>query len=343
MRTGNRGAGFTLIELLVTIVVVAALITLVSLAVRGGARLAGRASDQFMATGMATSTEHFKNEFGFLPGLVVDGEPLANASEGPILEDTPLQGLRAVALRDAAFMRARRADGTMDPAIVGPVNGLAGPNASYSDKRYSKLTIPYYEMGASGVRHNRPSPDDKEIDWVEGAGMKTPMRDGRWDPRGKTHESFYSPRQSDRVVRGYVDVLEYREHLGSNPGDIDGPTSSVAVVDRKGRAFRYYRWENGEPKRAGDALGRFLNIPRILQNPATWADPDASAGDGQDGLRYRDAAYAIVGAGPDGLFGTEPVSELELQMGPLSDNGDAGAVAELRRKAAEDNVVEVGK
>ena len=88
-----------------------------------------------------------------------------------------------------------------------------------------------------------------------------------------------------------------------------------------------------------------LNIPWVLlddealhklkDDPNAAAEIDLTNGD----TKLRSARWAVVGAGPDGVFGTEPIEtlrdRLNLQGGKLDD-------WEVRAKAKADNAVEVG-
>lgn len=331
----TRARGFTLVELLFTLAVVAVLIGLISVGVWGARQMARGAGDQFTASGLGAAAEQFKNDFGFMLPLVVDGDPLRISGEdGPITTDR--RGLQRIALRDPAFLLARSGT-SFDTRIRDSGDGGAGAGASYSDKRYSKLSLTYYLMGACSAARDPADAASPPIDGVPGAGFRTPLRDGRFEPAGRSFEPFYAPRQADRIVRGYAAANEFREH-GANPASADPDDQSVAIVDAGGVAFRYYRWTNGRPAAAGDDAGDFMNVPKIFQNPHTWGDDGNTASGAAAG-----AAYAIVGPGPDGLFGTEPAEVLERAIGNRASIDNVDAVLELRRIAQQDNVVEFGR
>ncbi|MFG0328181.1 MAG: type II secretion system protein [Phycisphaerales bacterium JB037] len=328
VRASNSVRAFTLVELLAVIVILG---VLAALAIVGVSRVLGSArdaADRNALAGLKISIGQFENEFSFLPPLVVDGEPLDRSNQGPVLDDYPVTGRKGVAVRDRDFLEARAANGAIDSAIIAEQG-----NGAWSDRRYSKVSLPYYLSGALGAAH----PDDgTPVDGVQGAGFRTPRRDGLFEPRGTTHPAFYEPRDADQFARSHVDPLEFREHGVTLSGALSqGDPNVIGIVDRNGRAYRYYRWVNSEPADPGDPLGSFLNIPRILQSPATWSDVDASAAD--DSADYNGARYALVAAGPDGMFGTE--SEADLQQ---AFNSSASLEA-LRARAVRDNIVEVGK
>lgn len=324
----NRSA-FTLIELLVSLAIMAVLVGLLIVGIQGALRLARGSNDSMAIANMGVSIAQFKSEFGFIPPLVIDGEPLADSDAlGPVLVDDPQTGLSRFAILGEGFFDDTLADGTV---ISEPVGG------SYSDKRYSKVALPYYLAGASGARNDAADSTSSLIDGVEGEGLHEPRRDGLFNPRGRTYEPFFSP-SGDQLQVGYASTNEYGEHGKSFPGNaVDAANANkVVFVDSGGVAFRYYRWRNDEPLSAGAKLGTFLRIPKILQSPLTWSDLNASAGD--DDTQLRSANYAIVGAGSDGLFGTESLSVLQKELGSSSTD-----LAALRNKAWADNVVKAGK
>ncbi|MCC6284304.1 MAG: type II secretion system protein [Phycisphaerales bacterium] len=302
--------GFTIMELLITIAVIGLLIAILVVGVGGAMRLARRNVDAQTAASLKVAVEQFENELGFLPPLIVDGRPLAlDDSNGPF--DTNLLG---PIVRDEDFLAQRNTD--VDAA-----------------KRYSKFSLPYYLMGACQVNDT----DGDPIDGEPGPSFRTPRRDGLFDPRGRVLDPYFTPRDPSRLVQGYVDPLEYGEH-GVSFGGADGtpPASKVALVDRNGRSFRYYRWVNGETSGAVRSRGQVLNIPQIFQDPVTRTDLDASAADTSNELAG--AAWAIVGAGNDGYFGTEDLAAFQQKLGSGETNLETA-----QRRAWRDNIVEVGK
>lgn len=313
-----RPGGFTLIELMVVVLIIGILATLISVGLAAALRTARQAAERHELNGLSMGASAFRDEFGFLPPLVNDGAPLSSDSEGPILENTPRAGVNSVALRDRRFMTWREANGAMRD----------GP-----DERYSKFSLPIYLMGALGER----------VDGVDGPGMREPRNDGLFAAGGREYEPFFEPRREASLVRGYASREEFAEHGEAFPTSVaalDNP-SKAAFVDRNGRAYRYYRWE---PSETGEVSGNvppiaLRNIPQILQDPRFWDDSDRFPGQGEDAVDIRGARYAIVGAGPSGLFGTEPVDLIRERLGLR-----AGlAEDEVRRRAWEDNIVEVGR
>lgn len=301
--------GFTIMELLITIAVVGLLIAILIVGIGGALRFARRNVDAQTIASLKVAVEQFENERGFLPPLMVDGRPLANDDTNGPLDS----GLLGPVIRDDDFLAQRNTD--VD-----------------ADKRYSKFSLPYYLMGACQVNNTEGDP----VDGAPGPSFRAPRRDGLFDPRGRVLEPSFTPRDPSRLIQGYVDPLEYSEHGMSFGGaDSTPPGSKVALVDRNGRSFRYYRWINSETGGAVTGRGQVLNIPRIFQDPVTRSDVNASAADTSS--EFAGARWAIVGAGPDGYFGTESLAAFQEKQGSGLTNLETA-----QRKAWRDNIVEVG-
>ena len=65
----------------------------------------------------------------------------------------------------------------------------------------------------------------------------------------------------------------------------------------------------------------------------------AVLGDANDKPELRTAAFAIVSAGPNGVVGDEDLSFLRTELKLSADTPEAT----VRKKAAEDNIVEIGQ
>ena len=240
-------------------------------------------------------------------------------------------------------------------------------NWTAANQRYSKHTITYMLLGAGPAM----------IDGVEGEGMVTPDRSGVFpdaqafstDPPLaaastvglETAENtayrfppFFSPSEATPVVKSYADVTEWLENgateaQASQIPDLleDGDLAfSIALTDSTGKAYRFYRWTTDENPQSTAAL----NIPAVLIDPlllleftnASQAERrriDLTGGNAQ----LRGARWAIVGAGQNGVFGTERVVDLERALARPVDENDPDEVAELRREAWADNAVELGR
>ncbi len=308
-----------------------------------------------------------------VPPAVIDraGTP-APAGDPVIVPPAPVSDrLRMVVVYNPAYPSNRRFLEGLDPAGAGtpseqelidrydPDGG--GGLWRLTNQRYSKYSLGIYLAGAM------PS----AVDGVDGPGMVRPLADGTFEgvvadsadefetsgrstSRDRYEPFFDADSRGARLQREYFDLDEYRENAGDADLSVSDPTQETdwrhaAIVDAEGKAFRYYRWE---PLSEGYGLAvngtYMLNIPWILLDdealhalnenptPARAATIDLTAGD----AKLRGARWAVVGAGPNGVFGTEPIEILRRRLNAMG--GDLEDW-EVRAEAKADNAVEVGR
>lgn len=327
----NRPAarrGFTLVEVLVAIIVIGVLTGLLITGLNAAGVFARTSADQQTLNSIGTATTQFETTFGFLPPLVYDGAEMgpgsatsrgAFSNTGPVYTANGRRLVNVYKLGDAngrAFL----------------MGGSLSAGAPYRDARYSKFSIPIYLMGSMPA----------DVDGVEGPGMVTPARDGSWTGVGdaltsanRQFEPFMEGAStSARLSPNYFDPLEQAELGGGNVSD---RSNRDAMVDRNGKAFRYYRWLHEDSvQRPSD-----LNIPAALINPqtlqASLGNPALDVTDGSAELRG--ATWALLGAGGNGVFGTEDIATLRERLKVPSDMPE-GLV---RQEAMKDNLVRVGR
>lgn len=257
----------------------------------------------------------------------------------------------------------RRRDGTPGGDEVELSSGGAWSlDSAWDDRRYSRFALAYYLAGVL----------PRSVDGVSGQGMARPQRDGGFVgvgyPVGTARDRYESLIDTDRgglsIQTGYARPVEALEH-GAATADPEEVTvrdvydlyadaqldDLAAVVDGFGTAFRYYRWEHGRLNSEGRLVVEStldLNIPPVLIDPEVLVQLENDDG---NALEYdltggnpelRAARFAIVGAGPDGLFGTEPVDYLVFVLNAKDPEGDPERVAQLRKRAMDDNVVALG-
>jgi type II secretory pathway pseudopilin PulG len=198
------------------------------------------------------------------------------------------------------------------------------------DFRFSIYTLPYYLVGVADQARGGSGPQAQlPIDGVNGPGFRTPMRDGTFEHSGRTFPPFFSVGSGSTTLY----TQDYAE-------------GRVELRDSSGIAYRYYRWEPKANPLATDSLRERLRIPYIV------GDPDENPA-------LRNAKYAIIGAGPNGLFGNEAQihardpshpqaltwTEMARRLGvPISSaNPTTEEANELIRIAIQDNIVEVGQ
>ncbi len=268
---------------------------------------------------------------------------------------------------DFNFFRRRTGSGA--DAIELPGGGEWDDEDAWDDRRYSKYALAYYLLGIL----------NRNVDGVRGPGFARPIIDGTFlgvgYPVGSVRDRFDPLMDVERrgagITPDYINPREYPEHGGGEAPErdsiysgydsifagggsdnlIDRSIALAAIVDSFGNAFRYYRWEPGR-----FVNGRLtvenqldLNIPPVLIDPVVYAkvmnDP-ALLGDKDTDLtggntRLRDARYAVVGAGPDGLFGTENIETIAAQL-RVETPSDLASQAKLRQQVWADNAWEVG-
>ena len=362
--------GFTLVELLVGITIIAILAALLLSGLTRAVSRARSASAQKSVNALVLGVTQFQNDFGFYPPLVHDGAvmsdgdnarrpmteidgriqdgPLVQIDSGDILFERLVVWSEGV---DFAFFR-RRTGGASNDAVELTEGGVWDDDTAWSDLRYSKFALPFYLSGVGG----------KRLDGVAGPGFARPQSNGLFVgvgyPVGSTRDRYEPVVDADKgslkLRIGYFDPTEFLEHDSAEPGTIEPTDAEVAYLDPWGRAYRYYRWEAGRLDNGRLVVESTLdlNIPAVLVDPEIYAavrnDPVNAVDDRIENdltggnAELRSARFAIVSAGPDGLFGTEPTDEIARVLRvdrPTSLEGKAT----LRKQAMEDNIVGLGK
>jgi type II secretory pathway pseudopilin PulG len=313
--TRSRASGFTLMELLMTIAVIFALMALIIAGARYATRFTKRSADTATLSSLRQGVTQFQQQMGFLPPLVNDfGTGPFN--QAPFLAQSGENRFRVWRVSETADLQFLR----------------TSPPADVVDLRFSIYTLPYYILGVCEVPRYVADPARGPVDGVAGPGMLKPRRDGTFERSGQRFDAFFD---TSKNVRGLVttNALEGR----------------VELRDGNGVPYRYYRWEHGKATVGANSnpgpIGAVnitddLNVPRIL------GDPDANPA-------LKNAKYAIVGAGPNGLFGNEhqfPVNhplrmtleEMAVKLG-LPTPATQQEQDRLIQRAMEDNIVELGQ
>ncbi len=163
-----------------------------------------------------------------------------------------------------------------------------------------------------------------DFDGQAGPGFRAPRRDGSFNTAGRVFAPFFDISRRPTAVFA-----------------TDATNGRVVLRDRNGVAYRYYHWEHGD-RLTGQMTGvATLNVPLILGDPTD--NPELSA-----------ATYAIVGAGPNGLFGNEDqllpghpqhldIAVMAQMLGISGDPQDPNVQAKIRSVAISDNIVELIK
>ncbi len=329
-RTSRRA--FTLIEILVAILIIFVLVGLLIVGVRSAMGLARSSRDIAQVASIHTAVKNFNTEFGFNPLMVKDFEtpaadPVVSTGTRTVPRVYKINPNDTTATSDA--MKLRRA--------------VTSITDVWLDLRFSTSTIPYYLIGALEVPIVAGS--DIPVDGVAGLGFFTPKRDGSFEKAGRRFDPFY-------------DVGKSTKQLFT----INATQGRIVLRDSNGIPVRYYHWLPGNPTN-GNRIGAPIdaNVPYILYVDARGAFPPNPPTDPVP-TNLLSAEYAIVAAGPNGLFGDEPEMLLVGQTNPaiaalglgmsISDMASKlglpapANIAEeqrIRYAAMKDNIVEAGK
>lgn len=319
-------SAFTLVELLMSILVIGVMLGMLIVGARAAIRFVRTQADRQAAISMRIGIIQFKQDMGFLVPLVRDQHYIA--TQRARVEITGAAGnYNRIAVYDIAapdpagndyeaVLFKRLGSGTTPPPGWGTLN-------DYYDTRWSNNSLAFYLVGALEEKLNSPN-TDLVIDGKTGHGLFAANRDGTFkipaqlalDPAAKVglpkiFDPYFVPNSSSTSI--WVD-----------PSGVPGAAQDVQIRDRNQVAFRYYTWLRDDSFRTDPDINKYLRVPLIVGDPV--AD-----------TRLRTAKFAVVGAGPDGVFGDEAIDPLRIALG-MTDAGELQA----RKKAMEDNVVEFG-
>ncbi len=352
---GTRtGGAFTIFELLLAIAVIGLLIALLITGIRRITAFAKETRQRGVVTALRQAMGEFESEFRFSPPLIRGDSQDPGVPQ--IVADASGVNLVRVWRNDAAELR--RPDlglGTLTRPT--PANPLI-------DHRYSTASLAYFLAGApdtvSLLRNATSGPPLPPMDGVAGSGFFAPRNYGEyvawqvprlkirtrgseidnWDPNakvfrraGRRYEAMVNLGKADPVL--FVDARE---------------PSVLELRDRKGAPYRLYRWLASPAPTQPDPTYAYLNVP-----PLVARDPTLSLASGVRTPESRDitrsvevraARWAIVCAGPDGVFGDEAdAAELAAKVNLPFDAGGANALDQERKvrfTAEQDNIVEIG-
>lgn len=274
---------------------------------------------------------------------------------------------------DAQFLRAY----VSSPDYLGPT-----PDNQFRDNRYSEVALGVYLAGAFEEVYGTAAPTNQVVmDGVPGPGMYKPTRDGTFEVAKQALAAAPADRKQVGATLGAFVEASGSLKILVDRGDGSAPERNrrVLVMDRNNVPLRYYRWLNGRQYIAnGDFEVRSLNDVRVpplvgrfqaaLAEPATPAiapapgtdtlingatnplaipladrEPERLIGDGSVGNQaLKTAAYAIVAAGNNKVFGDEPIAAIAGELSvpvPVA----PGEIQRLRELAASDNIVRVGE
>ncbi|MFO0832825.1 MAG: prepilin-type N-terminal cleavage/methylation domain-containing protein [Phycisphaerales bacterium] len=336
-RGGTRGRrAFTVMELLVSIGIIAVLLGIAAFGVHAMHSAAKGAVGLTTVNQIGTGIEKFEESVGFPPPLVKDRLNTGAARAISQLTHQPSGTRNAILVYEP--------DLAPDIADLNTLNtvGNINTNPFQGEFRYSECSLAFYLVGALDVEFVTGSA--VMMDGVQGPGLYKPTYEGEFQVptelvRSNGAKRSGTPMESFVNLNGGDAKLAYPQQ---------GEPRSVKLVDGKNVPFRYYRWINGDPANGMKVTQlQDLRIPRIVGRfsvDASNAVPDQTSfptppdRDIRQNPALRNAKWAVVAAGPNGVFGDEPLAQIAQALGKPNDPGEE---AKLRGEAEKDNIVRV--
>jgi prepilin-type N-terminal cleavage/methylation domain-containing protein len=324
--SGKRGArAFTMIEIMISLLILGILLALLIGSVKLVTRTAKGTVDRAAVNEIQKGASQFKQLFGFYIPLVRERDPGNAVVIEPIPNANPARNRVSVHKpQDADFLDDLQANNF----TVNPLNPLL-------DERYSERSIAIYLAGVLPSPVFPAQPQGLPIDGVNGPGFCKPLIDGSFAiPADLLHPGAGAD-ATKRTGQTYEPFIQ----LGASGLRFEGSAAqpdAVTIIDRSGVPIRYYRWEHkltdlANPYRVPLMVGRNASaIPGF---------PVPESRDLSKNANLRTAAFAIVSAGPDGVFGDE---QLDVICQKLGISLDPSSEVKIRMRAEQDNVVEVG-
>jgi type II secretory pathway pseudopilin PulG len=317
----SRGRGaFTIMELMMSVLVIALIISLLMVSMRYFFAAGQSAKQRGAVTSMKQAVADFQTKFGFVPPLVRD-----QYRPNPGVVNHAGRGSTTAVSGENRIVVVSDADLALIPGTVA--------DNVYADARYSVRTLPYYLVGALDLDLRAGGSPECPIDGVLGPGSYSPERDGSFRIPAEMKRDVLSgnpPRKlMAEVYKPFIDAGSSDPKLvrGADSAAVDGndidPKVMLQLRDAKNVAYRYYRWVKLDPALNPTAVNQ--NIPLLVGSAS-----DASV---------RGASYAIVGSGPNQVFGDEDITTVRSRLGRPLNYSEAKA----REEAASDNIVEVGQ
>ncbi len=349
--------GFTLVETLVGLTVLVLILSIVIVSV-SRARKSAKAQVQAQSlSSLKTAVSTFVQNFGFPPPLCKD---MAKYPVGP--KDTEIYSGNGATVefklrvydptdpKDVEFLRRK------DPIVPPPQWKGTSSNKDtdkYYDLRFSTASLPFYLVGVAEkeiMRNTGGGTGNRTpVDGVPGPGFLRPRADGSFEvPESAKAGGLSSGGGKPKISTRTGDV--FGPFIDTDKGQLKMVRSGerYELMDDKGVPYRYYRWEKGNATTGAITKFSELNLPWLLVQTLT---PEAYRSFDVDDAKRKEpecanrliglnsATYALMSAGPNGLFGDEPIAEIQAKLPGVGGLDDEAA----RRRAYDDNLVEVGQ
>lgn|GEM_PF-1665916 len=343
----SQPRGFTLIETLVGLTVLVLILSIVIVSVSRARKSAKAAVQAQSLASLKTAVSTFIQNFNFPPPLCKDMSKYPAAPRPTDIYAFMAGGENKLAVYDSTVPKdvdfLRRKDAPALPSNWGKTDGNLG---KYYDPRFSTASLTFYLVGVADKKITAGN-TDTPVDGKVGPGFLRPRADG-------TFEVPESAKVKPSAGGGSNTSNRTGDSFGPFIDTDKGQLKMVRTGDRyelmddKGVPYRYYRWEKGNATTGTVTTFSEQNIPWLLVQVLT---PEAYRSFNADDAKRKEpecatrmiglnsATYAVMSAGPNGLFGDEPIIEIQSKLSGVSGLADEEVV---RRRAYEDNVVEVG-
>jgi hypothetical protein len=331
---------FTMVEIMFAVLIIGILLGLLIGSVKLVTRMSKRTVDRQAVLSIRAGGVQFKQLFGFDVPLVRERGRDPNPGAHTYVRSGANNIVCVYKPSDLDYLEELQGE------------ELAGLQATDSgnpfiDYRFSERSIPIYLVGELDIPALIAQPTGVPIDGIQGPGFYKPTVEGTFEIPADVLNPRTGPSATKRAGTTYESLIALNSNGPTLFVDPNAPKHDVVEVrDRNGVAIRYYRWEHG-PVQANGTLplnvpalvGRYFVTTGLLANAPVPPDRDIS-----NNANIRAATFAIVAAGPDGVFGDEPGPQgLELICQKLGVPYDTSNEVKIRLMAELDNIVEVGQ
>ncbi len=354
--------GFTIVEIIFGILIIALIMGLLIISVRAARRsvISAVAANELREIGKAIDT--FQNEFGFAVPLVAERRLLTGDTAGgwnAIVSTT-------VAAPDRNTIRVYNRGDAADLEVLRGVNSERDPTANLPfgensdqitanngatltagfDQRFSTLSVPYFLIGALDSPY-AAGLTDVPIDGIAGPGFFAPRAGGTFEVPESARRTAAATRKD--IGKRYEALAKFDGAFKLVVETTNSGGRRVELQDRNGAAVRYYLWINEfndagtwrEPRTLDE-----MNIPRMVGRVGVTVAGENVVPSSRDlsantALRGR-YMWALVAAGPNGVFGDESDTVIANGLG-VGASGTPAERARRRLEAERDNIVVYGE